>query len=85
MDEIAGAFDGWGDTLKDIVSFAARSKIDAEYNAPTRLAERQMQLQAQDGSLYTAGDVATGKAKNLAMPLAIGLGAVLVLVLVLKK
>lgn len=78
-------FEGWGDTLQDIVSFAAKSKIDAEYNAPTRLAERQMQLQAQDGTLYGAGQVAAGQVKNMAVPLAIGLGAVLVLVIVLQK
>lgn len=78
-------FEGWGGTLQDIVSFAAKSKIDAEYNAPTRLAERQMQLQAQDGSLYEAGSVAGSQVKSMAVPLAIGLGAVLVLVLVLQK
>ena len=81
-------FEGWGGTLQDIVSFAARSKIDAEYNAPTRLAERQMQLMAQDGSLYEAGSVAgSQKAKDTEMmtKLAIGVGAVLVLVLVLQK
>ena len=77
--------EGWGGTLQDIVSFAAKSKIDAEYNAPTRLAERQMQLQAQDGSLYDAGSVANSQVKSMAVPLAIGLGAVLVLVLVLQK
>ncbi len=78
--------EGWGGTLQDIVTFAAKSKIDAEYNAPTRLAERQMQLMAQDGSLYGAGDVdSSKKTKDMVLPLAIGLGAVLVLVLVLQK
>jgi len=80
-------FEGWGGTLQDILTFAAKSKIDAEYNAPTRLAERQMQLMAQDGSLYEAGSVAgSQKAKDteLMTKLAIGVG-VLVLVLVLQK
>lgn len=78
-----GLFDGWGGVARDVVSFYAKSKIDAEYNAPTRLAERQMMLQAEDGSLFGAGTVDTGLSRFIVPGIFIAVGLV-VLVVVLK-
>lgn len=78
-----GLFDGWGGVARDVVSFYAKSKIDAEYNAPTRLAERQMMLQAEDGSLFGAGTVDTGLSRFIVPGIVVAVGLV-VLVVVLK-
>lgn len=78
-----GLFDGWGGVARDVVSFYAKSKIDAEYNAPTRLAERQMMMQAEDGSLFGAGTVDTGLSRFIVPGIFVAVGLV-VLVLVLK-
>lgn len=81
-DMLGSMFEGWGGTLQDVASFYAKSRIDAEYNAPTRLAERQMMLQAEGGGLFEAGQP-TGK--SWLVPAAIAVGAVLLVVLVTRK
>lgn len=78
-----GLFDGWGAVAQDILGFYAKSRIDAEYNAPTRLAERQMMLQAEDGSLFGAGTVDTGLSRFIVPGIFVAVGLV-VLVVVLK-
>lgn len=78
-----GLFDGWGGVAQDILGFYAKSRIDAEYNAPTRLAERQMMLQAEDGSLFGAGTVDTGLSRYI-VPGAIVLVGIVLLVMVVK-
>jgi hypothetical protein len=50
--------DGWGDMLKRTVGYAAKSAIDAEYNYPHQIAQRQLTA-ARPGrrNLHRAGDV----------------------------
>lgn len=79
-----GFFDGWGAMLKDVAAFGLKSKIDAEYNAPTRLAERQMMMQADDGGMYPAGTVKAGVSSYI-VPGLVVIGVIVTLIVVLKK
>ncbi|WP_293762602.1 hypothetical protein [uncultured Aquitalea sp.] len=77
-------FDGWNTVLQNTVGYAAKSVIDAEYNYPHDIAQRQLALQGNDGETFTAGDVKKSTVTK-AMPwLLIGGGLVLA-VLLLRK
>lgn len=80
-DMLGNVFAGWGDTVRGVADYYARSRIDAEYNAPTRLAERQMMMQGEDGGLFEAGQPS---GKSWLVPAAIAVGAVLLVVLVTR-
>ena len=76
-----GFFDGWGDMIKDTVGFGLKSAIDAEFNYPHQIAQRQMELMGDDGELFGAGSVGGGA--NW-LPWAIGAAVVIGAIVLLK-
>ncbi|BBF85400.1 hypothetical protein DLM_1784 [Aquitalea magnusonii] len=83
-DSGGSMWDGWGDVLKQTVGYAAKSAIDAEYNYPHEIAQRQLALQGQDGETYTAGDVTKPGGLAKMMPLLLMAGGAVLLVYLLK-
>ncbi|KJV28647.1 hypothetical protein VI06_11535 [Aquitalea magnusonii] len=77
-------WDGWGDMLKQTVGYAAKSAIDAEYNYPHEIAQRQQTLQGQDGENFTAGDVTKPGGLAKVMPWALLAGGAVLLIFLLK-
>lgn len=82
-DSGGSMWDGWNDMLKQTVGYAAKSAIDAEYNYPHQIAQRQLALQGQDGETFTAGDVTKpgGMAKVLPWVMVAGGAALLIYLL----